>query len=68
MKLILSIILLTLLTACATRQINNKQQTFTDYVILNKNSDYKGQSIEDWNNQPKDNFPGIRLIKWFKSN
>ena len=67
MKLILSIILLTLLTACATRQINNKQQTFTDYVILNKNSDYKGQSIEDWDNQPEDNFPGVRLINWFKA-
>lgn len=68
MKKILLISFLITLTACSTRQINNKQQTFTDYVILNKNSDYKGQSIEDWNNQPKDNFPGIRLIKWFKSN
>lgn len=67
MKLILSIILLTLLTACSTRQINNKQQTFTDYVILNKNSDYKGQSIEDWDNQPEDNFPGMRLIKWVEA-
>ena len=67
MKLILSIILLTTLTACATRKINNKQQTFTDYVILNKNSDYKGQSIEDWDNQPEDNFPGLRLINWFKA-
>ena len=68
MKKILLISFLITLTACSTRQINNKQQTFTDYVILNKNSDYKGQSIEDWNNQPKDNFPGIRVIKWFKSN
>lgn len=67
MKKILLISFLITLTACSTRQINNKQQTFTDYVILNKNSDYKGQSIEDWNNQPKDNFPGIRLIKWFKA-
>lgn len=67
MKLILSIILLTTLTACATRKINNKQQTFTDYVILNKNSDYKGQSIEDWDNQPEDNFPGLRFIKWIKT-
>lgn len=68
MKLILSIILLTTLTSCATRQINNKKQTFADYVILNRNSNYKGKSIDDWNNQPEDNFPGIRLIKWFKSN
>lgn len=43
MKLILSIILLTALTACATRQINNRQQTFTEYVVLNKNSNYQGK-------------------------
>ena len=42
MKLILSIILLTSLTACETRQINNRQQTFTEYVVLNKYSNYQG--------------------------
>lgn len=62
MKKILLISFLITLTAYSTRQINNKQQTFTDYVILNKNSDYKGQSIEDWDNQPAENFIGIRLI------
>lgn len=67
MKKILLIILLTALTACATRQINNKQQTFTEYVVLNKNSNYKGQSIVEWDNQPEDNFPGMRLIKWVKA-
>ena len=67
MKIILSIILLTALTACATRQINNRQQTFADYVILNRNSNYEGKSIEDWDNQPAENFIGIRLINWFKA-
>lgn len=67
MKIILSIILLTILTACATRQINNKQQTFTEYVVLNKNSNYQGKSIKDWDNQPAENFIGIRLIKWVKA-
>lgn len=67
MKIILSIILLTALTACATRQINNKQQTFTEYVVLNKNSNYEGQSKNDWDNQPEDNFPGVRFIKWVKA-
>lgn len=67
MKIVLSFILLTALTSCATRQINNRQQTFTEYVVLNKNSNYKGKSIEDWDNQTEDNFPGIRLIKWFKT-
>lgn len=67
MKIVLSIILLTTLTACATRQINNKQQTFTEYVVLNKNSNYEGKSIDDWDNQPAENFIGIRLINWFKA-
>ena len=67
MKLILSIILLTSLTSCATRQINNRQQTFTEYVVLNKISNYQGKSIDDWDNQPEDNFPGLRLINWFKA-
>lgn len=64
MKLILSIILLTSLTACATRQINNRQQTFTEYVVLNKNSNYKGKSMKDWKEQPSENFIGIRLMNW----
>lgn len=67
MKKILLIILLTALTACATRQINHRQQTFTDYVILNRNSNYEGKSIDDWDNQPAENFIGIRLINWFKA-
>ena len=67
MKIILSIILLTSLTACATRQINNRQQTFTEYVVLNKHSNYQGKSIDDWDNQPAENFIGIRLINWFKA-
>lgn len=67
MKIILSVILLTTLTACATRQINNRQQTFTEYVVLNKNSNYEGKSKDDWDNQPEDNFPGVRLIKWVKA-
>ena len=67
MKLILSVILLISLTSCATRQINNKQQTFTEYVVLNKHSNYEGNSIEDWDNQPAENFIGIRLINWFKA-
>lgn len=60
MKIILSIILLTALTACAT----NRQQTFTEYVVLNKHSNYQGQSMKDWKEQPSENFIGIRLMNW----
>ena len=67
MKIILSVILLTALTACATRQINNRQQTFTEYVVLNKHSNYQGKSMKDWKEQPSENFIGIRFIKWVKA-
>ena len=63
MKLLLTLSLL-MLVSCSTRQINNKQQTFTEYVILNEYSEYEGKSKKDWDNQPSENFPGIRLIKW----
>ena len=55
---------LILLSACTARTINGKEQTFTDYVILNKYSDYKGKSVDDWKKQPSENFIGIRLINW----
>ena len=37
-------------------------------LILNEYSDYKGKSKKDWDNQPGENFPGIRLIKWMDKN
>ena len=67
MKIILSVVLLMALTSCATRQINNRQQTFTEYVVLNKHSNYQGKSMKEWKEQPKENFPGIRLINWIKT-
>lgn len=67
MKLILLVSFLLVFASCSTRQINGKEQTFTEYVILNKNSEYEGKSKSDWDNQPEDNFPGIRLIKWAES-
>lgn len=68
MKYLIIILCLIIFSSCSTRQINGKPQTFTEYVILNKYSNYKGKSKEDWDKQPSDNFPGLRLIKWFKSN
>lgn len=49
MKILLSIILLLILVSCSApqKQINDKQQTFIEYVVLNKYSDYKGESKED---------------------
>lgn len=67
MKYILLICISVLFVSCASRQINGKSQTFSDYVIFNKYSEYKGESMNDWKTQPEDNFPIRRLIKWNKS-
>lgn len=64
MKLILLVSFLLIFSSCSTRQINGKEQTFTEYVILNEYSEYEGKSKKEWDNQPSENFPGIRLIKW----
>lgn len=64
MKLILLVSFLLIFSSCSTRQINGKEQTFTEYVILNEYSEYEGKSKKDWDNQPSENFPCIRLIKW----
>lgn len=68
MKLLLLTLFLLTFVSCATRQINNKPQTFTEYVVLNKYSDYEGKSKKDWDNQPSENFPGIRLMNWIDKN
>lgn len=68
MKLLLLTLSLLTFVSCAIRQINNKPQTFTEYVILNKHSDYEGKSKKDWDNQPSENFPGIRLMNWIDKN
>lgn len=65
MKVFVIVIIILALCSCSNRQINGRSQTFTEYVILNEYSDYEGMSKDDWNNQPSDNFPGLRLIKWF---
>ncbi|MGL6132321.1 MAG: hypothetical protein ACRCZ9_11985 [Fusobacteriaceae bacterium] len=46
-----------------TKVINNKEQTFTEFVILNKNSENK---TNEWLDLEGDSFPVLRLIKWYK--
>lgn len=65
--IILSMIFL-FFSCSSTKNINGREQTFVEYVILNKYSDYEGMSKDDWDNQPSGNFPGLRLIKWFELN
>lgn len=64
MKYLLALSLLTLLGCSGVKTINDKEQTFTEYVILNKNSDWKGGSFEDLDS---DCFPLIRLKKWLET-
>lgn len=67
-----------LLSSCSStkKMVNNRPQTFTEYVILNKYSkEYRadlGLPIKITNDMrfgdiTSDAFPGIRLQKWLKS-
>ncbi|MGL5962793.1 MAG: hypothetical protein ACRCZ2_00095 [Fusobacteriaceae bacterium] len=49
---------------CSTAKIiNNKEQTFAEFVILNKNTESKP---DEWLDLEGDSFPVLRLIKWYK--
>lgn len=45
-----------------TKIINGKEQTFTEFVLLNKFADKNANMT--WEEQSSDCFPGLRLIKW----
>lgn len=64
MKYLLALSLLTLVGCSGVKIINNKEQTFAEYVILNKNSDWKGGNFE---NLDSDCFPLLRLKKWYEN-
>lgn len=81
-KLIVSCLFLILcFTSCSSREINGREQTFVEYVILNKYSKFnleehkkliESQGLEAtpqrvFKSQPLENFPGIRLENWFKA-
>ncbi|MGL5717811.1 MAG: hypothetical protein ACRCX2_32720 [Paraclostridium sp.] len=64
MKLIILTLTLLTITACSgTKVINGQEQTFTEFVILNKNSEWKG----GWEQLEGDCFPGLRLWKWLEN-
>lgn len=68
MKKIFSIMFVCLLiSACSSKTINGKNQTFTEYVILNKNSEWKQNTNGTWDALEAECFPGIRLLKWIKT-
>lgn len=65
MKVIILILTLLAVTGCSgTKVINGKEQTFTEFVILNKNSDWKGEGFGDLDS---DCFPLLRLKKWYEN-
>ncbi|MGL5960402.1 MAG: lipoprotein [Cetobacterium sp.] len=69
-KIFLIIFSILILSACSSKNINNREDTFFNFVILNKNNreiKKNNQSFESWNNLDSDSFPGLRLIKWIES-
>lgn len=64
MKVIILITMLLAITGCSgTKIINGKEQTFTEFVILNKNSEWEGS----WEQLDSDCFPLLRLEKWLEN-
>lgn len=62
--LIMACCLLLAVGCTNTKEINKKEQTFVEYVILNKNSDWQG---ETWDELTEECFIGNRAIKWFET-
>ncbi len=61
-KLVFLLITMFVFTACGnTKVINGNDHSFVSYVILNKGSSYNGGLFTE---QPPENFPIIRLLKW----
>lgn len=62
-----------LVSSCSsTKKINNIDQSFTDYVILNKHAkEYRVQNGMPtevaWDNLTSESFPGLRLINWLNT-
>ncbi len=64
MKVIILILMLLAITGCSgTKVINGKEQTFTEFVILNKSSNFNG----NWEQLDSDCFPLLRLEKWLEN-
>ncbi|MGL5717032.1 MAG: hypothetical protein ACRCX2_28710 [Paraclostridium sp.] len=64
MKVIILILTLLAITGCSgTKIINGQEQTFTEFVILNKSSNFEG----GWENLDSDCFPLLRLEKWLEN-
>ena len=49
-----------------TKIVNGREQTFTEYVILNKYAEEKElkEIKEEWEYQTSESFPILRWIKW----
>lgn len=69
--IILGIIILGSLTACSStkKNINGVDQTFTDYVLLNKHYDNAGEVYDArvLASTSPEMFPGLRLKKWLET-
>lgn len=66
-KIVLAIIIMLCVGCSNKRIINGKEQSFFEYVIINKNaSDEENQMKDMWKTNP-DMFPILRLLKWIEA-
>ncbi|MEG0069727.1 MAG: hypothetical protein RR191_05655 [Cetobacterium sp.] len=67
-KILLIVSIVLICSSCSgTKKINGHDDTFLNFVVLNKNNrEFRKENLS-WNNLEGDNFPGIRFVKWCKA-
>lgn len=69
-KLLLLVGVILICSSCTgVKKINGVDQTFTEYVLLNKNYN-KSTEVDSgrlWGKTSSEMFPGLRLKKWIET-
>lgn len=66
-KLLMLAGIILICSSCSTKKINDQEDTFFNFVILNKNNREKRVEKVTWENLEGDSFPGLRLKKWLEA-
>lgn len=67
-KLLLLVGVILVCSSCTgVKKINGEEDTFFNFVIMNKKNREKRTKKLTWDNMYGDCFPGLRVIKWYKA-
>ena len=67
-KLLLLVGVILICSSCTgVKRINGEEDTFFNFVVMNKKNREKRTEKVTWENLDGDSFPGVRAIKWYKA-